>query len=136
MLFQDSSLIPEKGFRLLVGLEVIIRKEKPCRSFNFRFFNFLKIIIYLFNLGLCWVFVAVRRLSPGVASWGYSVALSGLLIAAAPLAEEHRLQGLGVQQLCCIGPQAGSWALECMGSVVVTPKLCCPVACGIFLNQD
>ena len=40
---------------------------------------------------LCWVFVAVRRLSPGVASGGYSVVLSGLLIAVASLAVEHRL---------------------------------------------
>ena len=71
---------------------------------------------YLF-IWLCWVFTAECRLSLAAVSGGYSlVAVCGLLIAAASLVAEHRLQGIEA-------------------SVVVVPGLSCPEACGIFLDQ-
>ena len=59
----------------------------------FFFFFFSQIFIYLFiYLWLCWIFVAVRRLSLVAVSGGYSfIAVRGLLIAVASLVVEHGL---------------------------------------------
>ena len=66
---------------------------------------------------LRWVLVAAHRLPLVVVNRGYSlVAVSGLLIAVASLAMEHRLWG--------------AWA-----SVAVAHGLSCPVAYGVFLHQ-
>ena len=45
---------------------------------------------------LCWVFIAVRGLSPVLASGGSSlVAVCGILVAVASLASEHRPSSSG-----------------------------------------
>ena len=71
-------------------------------SLSFSFFYF-DLFIY-FHFCLPWVFVAVCRLSRVAASRGYSLlrglffaASRGLLIAAASLVAERRLQALGLQ---------------------------------------
>ena len=47
---------------------------------------------YLFYFWLCWVFIAVHRLSPAVVSGGFSLVLvHGLLIVMASLVSKHRL---------------------------------------------
>ena len=47
---------------------------------------------------LCWVFVAVIRLSLVVASGGYSLAVvCGLLITVGSLVAQHRLQSCGTR---------------------------------------
>ena len=77
-------------------------------------FLFLKIVYFLW---LCWVFVAVHRLSLGAASGGCSlVAVRGLLTVAASPVAEH-------------GPW-GAWA-----SVVVARGFGCPAACEILPHQ-
>ena len=52
-------------------------------------------MIYFFNIyfyfWLCWVFVAVHRLSLAAVSRGYLVAVCGFLTAMASLVAEHRL---------------------------------------------
>ena len=56
---------------------------------------------------LCWVFVALCRLSLVVVSRGYSrVAVHGLLVVVASLAAEHKLQG--VQALVAVGLRLSS----------------------------
>ena len=77
----------------------------------------LKKKYYLFiYLCLCWVFVAMCRLSLVVASRGYSPAeVQGLLIAVASLVEH--------------------WALGVQVSVVVRQGLSCPKARGILPDQ-
>ena len=74
---------------------------------------------------LCWVFVALHRLSPvAVGGGAYSLfAVGRLLIAVASLVEEHRLHIHELQKL------------QVLGSVVVAHGLSCPKACGIFPNQ-
>ena len=52
---------------------------------------FLKLINLFIYFWLRWVFVAACRLSPVVASGGYSVVVCGLLTALASLAAEHGL---------------------------------------------
>ena len=63
-------------------------------SFLF-FVNFflaaLGLFFFFFNVWLCWVFVAERRLSLVAASWGYSVVVRRLLIVVASLVVEHGL---------------------------------------------
>ena len=72
-------------------------------------YTFLKLFIYL-------LFLAVHRLSPAVASRGYSlVAVCGLLIVVASLVA-HRL-------------------LSTPASVVVAHGLSCSVACGISVSR-
>ena len=57
--------------------------------------GFFKICFYLFLFLLCWVFFAERGFSLVAASGGYSpAAVLRLLIAAASLVVEHRLQGM------------------------------------------
>ena len=65
--------------------------QHPCTLVSGTFF-----FITLFSfIWLCWVFVAVCGLSLVVESSGYSpVAVRRLLIAAAPLAVEHRLRSM------------------------------------------
>ena len=57
---------------------------------EFILFNLIYLFIYLF-IWLHWVFVAVCQLSLVAASWGYSVAVRGLLIVVASLVVEHGL---------------------------------------------
>ena len=51
-----------------------------------------------------------------------------LLVAGAPLAVEHGLQGTGAAAV--VAPR-----LQSTGSVVMVPWLSCLTACGIFLDQ-
>ena len=75
------------------------------------------------NFWLCWVFVAAPRLSR------WAGAMRRLLIAVASLVMEHKLEGL-------LASIVAALRLSSTISVVVTHGLSCPVACGIFLNQD
>ena len=86
-------------------------------------------------LGLCcctgFSLVAVGR--------GYSlVAVCGLLIAVASLAEEHGLSGADfsrLQQLWYKGSVFAAPRSKSTGSVVVVHRLSNSVACGIFPDQ-
>ena len=80
------------------------------------FFFFLILFIYW----LCWVFIAVCRLSLVAVSWDYSSSLvHGLLIVVA-----------SPYKACALGMQAS------VGSVVVAHRLGCSSACGIFPDQE
>ena len=87
--------------------------------------------IYLFiYLWLCWVFVAVHRLSLVAASGAATILRCGV--------QSSRCGGF-----CCCGAWAlGAWAsvvvgrgLQSAGSVVVAHGLSCSTACGIFPDQ-
>ena len=59
--------------------------------------SFLKLNLFIY-FWLCWVFIAVHRLSLAAVNAGYSlVVVFGLLIAVASLVAEHRLQGTWAQ---------------------------------------
>ena len=54
--------------------------------------NLLHYFIYLFVFWLCWVFIAVCRLSLVAVSWGHpAIVVPALLIEVASLVSEHRL---------------------------------------------
>ena len=60
------------------------------------FFFLIQLVLFIFNLysyfWLCWVFIAVHRLSLVVASGGYSLVVAfGPLVAVASLVTEHGL---------------------------------------------
>ena len=58
-------------FKSLSHFEFIfVYSERVCSKVFFFFNRFIYLFIYF---GLCWVFVAVHRLSLVVASWGYSL---------------------------------------------------------------
>ena len=72
---------------------------------------------YIYVFWLCWIFVAVHRLSLVSATTGYSlIAVHRLLIVLASLTEGHRLYGAGA-------------------SAVVTHRCSYPMAHGIFSDQ-
>ena len=76
--------------------------------------------LYLKNIfWLDWVFIAVHGFSLVVSSKLLLVAMQ-LLIVVASLVEEHRLYG--------------EWALV-VAACVAAHGLCCPAACGSFLDQ-
>ena len=62
--------------------------SKPSSSLLTFCLTFKLLLIYFW---LCWVFIAVHRLSLVAASGGYSLVAHGILIAMASLAAEHRV---------------------------------------------
>ena len=78
--------------------------------------KFLKICIYLFIYGLCWVFVSVRGLSLVAASRGHSSSWCVVLSLSCPLL----LRSTGSRRA---------------GSVIVAHGPSCSAACGIFPDQ-
>ena len=75
-----------------------------------------------------WVFVAVQGLSLVAVSRGRLLeAVCGLPTVAASLTVQCGLQGVGASVRAACG-------LYSSGSIVVSHGLCCPAACGIFLD--
>ena len=75
--------------------------------------NFIYILLFIcgYTYLSLFIFVAAHRVSPVVASRGYSLL---------------KCMGFSLRWL---------FLLQSMGSLVVAPGLCCPMACGIFLDQ-
>ena len=110
------SYLPFSVFRICSYISCLIPDIGNLCFFSFVLF-FLNLFIYLFNfLGLCWVFVSVRGLSPVVESEGHSSSQCAGLSLSRPLL----LRSTGSR---------------CAGSVVVAHGPSCSVACGIFPGQ-
>ena len=88
-------------------------------------------LLSLAVLGLC----SCLGFSLVAASLGYSLAAVHKLIAVASCAAEHRLQGVRLQQLQCVGSGAAAPVFQSTGSVVVAHGLRCSMACGIVPDQ-
>ena len=95
--------------------------------FYFSFLKYCALLNTFFKkiyLWLCWVFLAALGPPSVVASEGYtSVVMHGVLIAVVSLLVEHRLWASGLRYLWCVA------------LVVVTHRLSCSMACGIFPDQ-
>ena len=83
---------------------------------------FFKLINYLINFWLCWVFVSVRGLSPVAASGGHTSSRCAGLSLSRPLVAEHRLQ---MHRLSSCGSRAqllrGMWDPPRPGLEPVSP---------------
>ena len=103
----------------------------------------LKINLFIFYFWLCWVFVAVHRLSLVAASGGYSslwsagFSLQWLLFLRRTGSRCTGFSSCGTwaQQLWHMGSVVVAHGLQSAGLVVVAHGLSCSAACGIFLDQ-
>lgn len=100
-------------------IAVLLQRSVPTDGRCYRIHIYLLLFVYLlFYLGLGWVFTALC---------GFSLVLvHRLLIAVAPLVAEQGLCSSQAQKLSLTGSRV--WV------VVVTHRLSCPSARGIFLN--
>ena len=86
----------------------------------------LKLLLIYF--WLCWVFIAMHRLSLVTVSGGYSLVAHRILIAIAPLVAEHKLWSVQASAVAACRLQSKS--------TVAVHRLSCPTAHGIFPDPE